>query len=948
MNLYAYLRRVALACAVLSPLAISAIPSKPGLITYDLPNGETISVYLHGDETAHYYTTPDGYVLSRGEDGYFRYVTVGGDAKNKVSEIIATEKSRRTLEETNFIGKIDRQATLRNLELQQRPLHQQMHHKSPRAFSNAKSAVKQSATYPTTGVQKGVAILVEFSNNSFTLDEPRQKFDDQLNKIGYNDFGATGSVKDYFMASSMGQFVPEFDVFGPVKLSQPYSYYGGDNTMTTDANAPEMIIEACSLLDGQIDFTQYDRDGDGAIDNVYVFYAGYGQADGGEASTVWPHSWDIRDAGRTFYFDGVQLGHYACSSELRDGRGQSISGIGVFCHEFTHVLGFPDLYATQYTGAFTPQAWTLMDSGSYNNNSWTPPYMSAYERYCMNWTEPIVLDDPANISMGHVTDKNGIREVYMIKTNLENEYYILENRQQKGWDEFLPGHGMLVWHIDYNETVWTGNVVNNSPSHQYVDIVEADNDISYYSIPGDVFPGTAGVTSFTDATAPSMKTWAGVSLFSPITDIKESEAGIISFVFKGGVDFFDAVVAQEATNIEADKATFAWNTVSQANSYLLSVYTKAANGDITYVNGYNRIDVGNVSTCDVDGLQPLTTYYYVVYATDGMFTSKASNEVEFTTADPTLNFKSVVALDATDVFETGFTANWQKLDDADSYKLTIYTSQLGAPDYETLDFTGKLEALPANWSTSCTGTYGLSGMCGEATPSLKMDADNAYLQSPVYSKGVRTISFWYRGSNAATTNSLKIYALNGSEWEEVKTISPVLNDAGGQTVSFDVDRKYTSIKWVYSRPGTGNVAIDDIKIGYGGKMEELPIAGYTGLEVGNVDSYVVEGLEAYGLYAYDVVGYNSEYTSKAGNRISVKLEASGISDIEVDSNVSCKVVGESIVVSLGENREMVSVYDCYGRVLLAKEQDGGVGQYTVNASGIIIVKVGNRVFKVVK
>lgn len=948
MNFYFTLRRLTLVGMLLLPVTMLAIPSKPGLITYDMPNGETISVYLHGDETAHYYTTPDGYVLSRGEDGFFRYITVNEDAENEVSEVIATETSRRTKSEIEFVGSIDRKTTLRNLELQHRPVRQQLYHKSPRAYSQTKSNVKQSTAFPTTGIQKGVAILVEFSNNTFTLEDPRQKFDDQLNKRGYNDFGATGSVKDYFMESSKGVFVPEFDVFGPVKLSMPYSYYGGDNSMTTDANAPEMIIEACSLLDSQIDFTQYDRDGDGAIDNVYVFYAGYGQADGGEASTVWPHSWDVREAGRTFFFDGMQLGHYACSSELRDGRGQSISGIGVFCHEFTHVLGFPDLYATQYTGAFTPQSWTLMDSGSYNNNSWTPPYMSAYERYCMNWTEPIVLDDPANISMGHITDKNGIREVYMIKTNLENEYYILENRQQKGWDEFLPGHGMLVWHIDYNETVWTGNVVNNSPSHQYVDIVEADNDPSYYTVPGDVFPGTAGVTSFTDATSPSMKTWAGVSLFSPVTEIKESEEGIISFVFKGGVDFFDAVVAEEATNIKADKATFAWNTVSQANSYQLSVYTKSGNGDITYVNGYNRMDVGNVSTYEADGLQPLTTYYYVVYATDGMFTSKGSNEVEFTTGDPTLNFKSVTSLDATDIYETGFTANWQKLADADAYRLTVYTSQLGEPDYETLDFTGKLEALPANWVTSCTGTYGLSGMCGTATPSLKMDADQAYLQSPAYTGGVRSVSFWYRGSNAATTNSLKIYGLNGTEWTELHTISPISNDAGGQTVNLEVDRKYTSIKWVYSRPGAGNVAIDDIKIGYGGKMEELPIEGYTNLEVGNVDTYEVEGLNAYGLYAYDVVGYNSEHVSKAGNRISVQLAASGISDVTADENCSCRVSGETITVSLGDNKEMVTIYDCYGRILLSKEQNGGVEQYAVSATGIIIVKVGNKVFKAVK
>ncbi len=921
-----------------------AVPAKPDLMTYELPDGTTISVFLRGDETAHYFTTEDGFVLERGEDGYFRYVTPQSGNVNAVSDVIATDVSKRDASEIQFLQQVNKAATLKNLELAHRPLHQKRHHKSPRTY--ASEEMRRGTTYPTLGIQKGVAILVEFSDNSFTLDDPLQKFDDQLNKYGYNDFGATGSVKDYFMASSNGVFVPEFDVFGPVKLSNPISYYGGDTQITTDANAPEMIIEACSLLDDQIDFTQYDRDEDGKIDNVYVFYAGYGQADGGEDYTVWPHSWDVIDAGRTFYFDGVQLGHYACSSELRDGRGQSISGIGVFCHEFTHVLGFPDLYATQYTGAFSPQSWSLMDSGSYNNDSWTPPYMSAYERYCMNWTEPIVLDDPANISMGHVTDKNGIREVYMIKTNLENEYYILENRQQKGWDEFLPGHGMLVWHIDYNEAVWNGNAVNNTPAHQHVDIVEADNDISYYSIPGDVFPGTANVTSFTDNTAPSMKTWAGVPLYSPITDIKESEEGIISFVFKGGIDFFDTMIANEVTDIKADKATASWNKVAQATSYLLSVYTKADNGDIMFVGNYNRMEVGDVATCEIEGLFPLTTYYYVVYATDGMFTSKASNEVEFTTDDPTLNYMSVTALNATQISDTGFKAYWEKLPEADRYTLTVYTSQLGEPEYETLDFTGKLESFPSTWSTSCTGTYAMSSLCGESAPSLKMDTDQDYLQTPEYKGGVRMVEFWYRGSGVDAENALKLYAMTNNKWEEIYSISPISTVSGGTKVSLEVDSKYKSLKWVYEKPGSGNVALDDIKIGFGGKMEDLPVAGFTDVEVGNVDNYVVEGLPSLGLYSFGVLGHNSEFTTMPGNRFSIQLTA-GVDDVNADKATKCWVADGVIYVSTTYPDSEVVIYDTLGRILYNNSQAQGTDGYSIETQGVVIVKVNNETFRLV-
>lgn len=925
-------------CMLFASNEALAIPAKPGKIEYELPNGETISVQLHGDENGYYYTTLDGYVLSKGEDGYFRYMMTENNIVKETS-VKAVNINKRSADDVKFVKSINKEATLSGLE--------DMHKRAWSERKTKRTIVPKTTTFPTTGIQKGLAILVEFSNNTFTLSNPRQQFDDQLNKRGYSDSGATGSVRDYFMESSNGQFAPDFDVYGPVKLSRPYSYYGADSQSMIDEKAHEMVYEACTLLDDQIDFTQYDRDSDGLIDNVYIFYAGYGQADGGNDDTVWPHSWDVIDAGRTFYYDGVRLGHYACSSELRDGKGSTISGIGVFCHEFSHVLGLPDLYAVSYNSSFTPQAWSLMDSGSYNNDSWTPPYMSGYERYALGWVEPKVLEEPANITLKHITEPKGFDDVYMIKTDKENEYFIFENRQLNGWDTYLPGHGMLAWHIDYNETVWEGNVVNNTPSHQYVDIEEADNDPSYYSVPGDAFPGTSNVTSFTDTTSPSMKTWAGVSLYAPITDIKESEAGVISFVFRGGVDIFGDITAYEATNIGADKATVSWSASSNATSYLLSVYEKTETGDKNYVEGYSYKNVGNVSTFEITGLYPLTTYYYVVYATNGQFNSAASNEVEITTGDPTLNYMKVTALDATNITADGFTANWEKLEGAESYTLTVYTSQLGAPEYEILDFTGKLEALPDNWSTSCTGTYAMSSLCGESAPSLKMDADKAYLQSPVFKKGLRSLKFWYRGSNVAAENSLKILALNGDIWEEIHTVTTISNATGGQTVELELDRKYTSLKWVYSKPGSGNLAIDDIKIGHSGEMEELPVLGYSDIAVGDVNSYKVQGLVANTLYAYDVTAHNSEFASIASERIRVEVgNSSAVEDLANNEDVVCWAVNGQVYVKTVNNCH-VQIMDCSGRTLYVGKQSAQLQNYEINANGVIIVRVNSKVYKLV-
>ena len=180
-------------------------------------------------------------------------------------------------------------------------------------------------------------------------------------------------------------------------LSQSMGYYGANDDFGQDMRPHEMVIEACSLLDSEIDFSEYDRDGDGVIDNVFVFYAGKGEATGGGANSIWPHSSKISDftTGKVYEFDNVVLSSYACTNEWVDNH---TCGIGTFCHEFSHVMGLPDLYSTTYTGAFTPGEWSLMDHGSYNNGSHTPPYHTGYERYCLGWIEPKVLSEPANIS----------------------------------------------------------------------------------------------------------------------------------------------------------------------------------------------------------------------------------------------------------------------------------------------------------------------------------------------------------------------------------------------------------------------------------------------------------------------------------------------------------------------------------------------------------------------
>ena len=915
-----------------------AMPAKKGTMTYTMANGEKIEVKLHGDEHHHFYTTTDGYVLLRDNKGDFTY------ARNENSKLVdthvrATNINLRTSEVKSMLSTIDRDASLK---LQQISRDELMLKRSPRFKATASNKYEsQLSTFPKTGSPRVLVLLVQFSDVKFTLPNPKEAFSNQLKQQGYSDSGATGSVLEYFTASSNGQFTPQFDVYGPITLSRPMSYYGGNDQGGNDLHPAEMITDACALIDDQIDFSVYDNDNDGVVDNIYVYYAGYGEADGGPAASVWPHSWDLHEAfSQEFVFDGKRIDHYACSNELRDGAGSVIAGIGTFCHEFGHVLGLPDLYSTTYTSAFTPGEWSIMDHGSYNNQTRTPPLYSVYERYCMNWVEPTVLDDPCNVTMRSATHIGHYDDVYLIKTSKDTEYYLLENRQQKGWDSYLPHHGMLVWHIDFVPDIWNMNICN--VAKQYIDIVEADNDASAYSIEGDPFPGSANVTAFTDDTKPSMRTWNNEKLYAPITEIKEQN-GIISFMFKGGKDIFDQVVANKPTEIKAGSFTASWNKVDAATGYLLTVYKVNEDESKSVVTNYDKAEVGNVDNFKVTGLTPLTNYAYELYATNGRFYSKASNLVTLKTLDPTIDFKKVETAAATEVGSTSFVANWKALEEAEYYTINVYTLQLGTPFEDKVDFANN--TLPDNWTTD-SKTFDSRAAYSVTAPSLKL-GDKQYLQSPVYKQDVRGLSFWYRGNTANTENSIVIYGLAKSGWEEIDHIASVLNTSGGIEYKNDnIKAGYSQIKIVFARQTTGYVFLDDVVVYYGGNKEELPLKSYTDLNVGNVTSYLVKGLTPGTTYNYAVFAHNADLRSIESQRISVSLPTStGISSTTSTANKVVACDGGFVVTSNGCHE--VKVYDASGRLVDAFKKEAGSVKRSLNQHGLFIVVCNGVATKIV-
>jgi len=937
MKIFNLLKRMSLGAAATASLGLlpvvpaQAVPARPGLMTFD-NGGKTIEVYLRGDEHSHYYVSSDGYMLLRGDDGRFRYALPDGDRLSE-SRLTASQPGARSVDEEALLASFAKSAPFKIQD-------KRVKARSRRNVSSRAAEEASLCTFPTKGSPRCLAILVEFQDVQFTLPDPNTLFHRMLNEEGFNEYRATGSARDFFMASSGGQFSPQFDVYGPVKLPYNMSYYGSNDNTGNDARPYEMIPHAVELLKDRIDFSIYDTDNDGTVDNIYIFYAGYGEADGGPANSIWPHSWNIHDdLGLEIYMNGKLLNHYATSNELSDGQGANLAGIGVFCHEFSHVMGLPDLYSTLYTSAFTPGSWSLMDHGSYNNNGHTPPYHTGYERYCLGWVEPKVLTDPKNVSMYPASQIGAYDNVYMIPTPNRSEYYILENRQQKGWDEYIPGHGLLVWHIDFDPQMWLLNIVNIEK--QYVDIVEADNEQSEYSRTGDTFPGSAGVTEFTDDTTPSMMTWNGTRLYSPITDITDTD-GIVSFAFKGGENIFGDMVANQATVVKAGGFTASWNEVPRATGYLLGVYRKVTENGTTrneYVDGFLKREVGSTATFEVTGLTPSTTYYYVVSATNGRFYSPESNEIEVLTLDPTLDYKKVQLMPATEVTETGFRANWQKLDDADSYEVTLYRLELGDPFTEKADFTDRV--LPSGWTTDAS----FDGRASYAVevPSARMTTDGAHITTASFSAGVRTLSFWYRAASNLRNGRLEISALLPDGWQTLTTVSDLVSATGGATLSFsEFPAGATRARITLKAPEGGSISIDDVCVGYGGNVDYQVVPESSAIDVGNEDSYLFTGLTKETDYGYSVIAVNSEFRSIDSGIQGVHTGVSGVDDTMADGT-SIKTDGLTLTVIVA-GQGAVTVRDLMGRTVASA---AGQLHATMPAHGVYLVTAGGKTTKVI-
>lgn len=465
-----------LAAWALLLLDIMAVPAMGVTKTARLADGSTIELTLCGDEHYSFYTDKNGLCYSLRADG------------------VAMPMSRKLVTETWTSKKQQRLKHSRSLQ-------------SVSQEAQRRAGVPSAAT---TGKHRGLVILMEFQDVKFSTQNANAVYQDFFNKEGYSDYGMTGSVRDYFLSQSYNQLEIDFDVVGPYTTKYNMDYYGAprynDNgeLESNDSNPYGMIAEGVDAASKDVDYSVYDWDNDGEVDQVFVIYAGYAQAQGGDKNTIWPHEWSLSVGGLTKKYNGVTIDTYGCSSELRGASGTSLDGIGSACHEFSHCLGLPDMYDTSSSGTYGMSDWDVMCSGNYNNSSRTPAGYTSYERWFSGWMTPTEIN-----SMTRVNDMKPLAttpEAYILYNNgNRNEYYLLENRQPVGYDAGLNGHGLLIVHVNYNLQSWTSNTVNANPSRPGVTVIPADNNYSASArgIAGDAWPGTSGNTTLTNFTTPA-------------------------------------------------------------------------------------------------------------------------------------------------------------------------------------------------------------------------------------------------------------------------------------------------------------------------------------------------------------------------------------------------------------------------------------------------------------
>lgn len=486
------------------------------------PDGSELTIVAKGHYRESYTETIDGFTLKKDEDGFFQYAVLDDQGRLKPSGVNAEDPDQRNASKRSKLEELGVEPGLRPEHTERgmppedardkKPEHEELHSFDHEAAKN----------FPSEGEHNVLMLLIDYPD--LEAEYEPERFEDLMNEENYQGIG---SFRDFYLENSDGQLNLKTDVFGWFRASHGFKYYAEDRD-----HVSELIREAIDSAAAQkdIDFSKYDNNNDGELEGIMIVHAGPGAEQFGSRDRfIWSHRSSLGEFAVTH--DNTRIDDYGIQPETRgDLNNFEMIGIGVFVHEFGHILGLPDLYDTRNNSSGIGE-WGVMGSGTWLNNGHTPSHFVPWSKEDLNWIEPEKLESNQELEIGPSTVNND--HIYKVPVDdVDHEYFYLENRQQTNFDSYLPGSGLAVWHV--NETVLEdkrgSNTINTNPSNYGVGLIQADGRRHLENgrnrgTRTDLFPGTEfrpnrEFTHFTDPPAElSDGSQAGFSLL----DIEEVE-----------------------------------------------------------------------------------------------------------------------------------------------------------------------------------------------------------------------------------------------------------------------------------------------------------------------------------------------------------------------------------------------------------------------------------------